>query len=239
MTDKFSLPGSSLEELQKIIKGYNSSSDNTSLDSLAKLTGLNTTTISASNKFLVDMGLITGGKKKISTDLGKKLGRALEHKHAEEIKNYLSEAVQSNEDFANLVTTVRIQDGMSLEKFTESVLYISGQNKTAKNKTGARCLIDIFINAGLLEDQEGELKIATPQDSTAEDKEVDSIDTDKEDQPTEHIRTPYPQSTLSNSRVNIPQVAINIQLHLPETDNAEVYENLFRALKEQLIYPKE
>ena len=35
-----------------------------------------------------------------------------------------------------------------------------------------------------------------------------------------------------------PQIAINIQLHLPETENAEVYEKLFKALRENLLEPK-
>ena len=35
-----------------------------------------------------------------------------------------------------------------------------------------------------------------------------------------------------------PQIAINIQLHLPETENAEVYEKLFKALREHLLSPK-
>jgi hypothetical protein len=34
-----------------------------------------------------------------------------------------------------------------------------------------------------------------------------------------------------------PQIAINIQLQLPETDNAEVYEKLFKALKDNLFPP--
>jgi hypothetical protein len=36
-----------------------------------------------------------------------------------------------------------------------------------------------------------------------------------------------------------PQIAINIQLQLPETENAEVYEKLFKALRENLLCPKE
>ncbi len=36
-----------------------------------------------------------------------------------------------------------------------------------------------------------------------------------------------------------PQIAINIQLHLPETENAEVYEKLFKALREHLLSPME
>ncbi len=65
MADKFNLPGSSFEELQKIVKGYSNSSDNASLESLANLTGLNKTIVSASNKFLSDIGLISGGKRKL------------------------------------------------------------------------------------------------------------------------------------------------------------------------------
>ena len=239
MTDKFSLPGASFEGIQKVIKGYSNSSDYASLAFLAKLTGLNETNISASNKFLFEIGLITGGKKKLSTDLGKKLGRALEHKHEEDIKMCLSEAVQSNEAFANLVTTVRIQDGVNLDKFTENVLYVSGQSKTSRNRTGARCLVDILISAGLLEEHEGELKIATPLDPTTVDKEVDSTDVDNDDRRIENVRPTQSQSTASINGVNIPQIAINIQLHLPETDNAEVYEKLFQALRKHLIDPKE
>ena len=37
----------------------------------------------------------------------------------------------------------------------------------------------------------------------------------------------------------VPQIAINIQLHLPETENAEVYEKLFKALREHLLNPSD
>jgi glycine cleavage system regulatory protein len=36
-----------------------------------------------------------------------------------------------------------------------------------------------------------------------------------------------------------PQIAINIQLHLPETENAEVYEKLFKALRDHLLSARE
>ena len=50
---------------------------------------------------------------------------------------------------------------------------------------------------------------------------------------------PTPAVPATTTTTGIPQIAINIQLHLPETDNAEVYEKLFKALREQLISPKE
>jgi len=47
------------------------------------------------------------------------------------------------------------------------------------------------------------------------------------------IVDPVPTGTLA------PQIAINIQLHLPETENAEVYEKLFKALRDHLLSARE
>jgi hypothetical protein len=59
--------------------------------------------------------------------------------------------------------------------------------------------------------------------------------------PTTVVQTPMPTPTVPATAIptGIPQIAINIQLHLPETDNADVYEKLFKALREHLISPKE
>ena len=239
MTENFNLPGSSFEELKKIVIGYSNSPDKASLNSLAQLTGLGTTTISSSNKFLSDLGLISGGNGKSPTELGKNLGSALENQTEERIKKFWLEAVQTNETFSKLVTTVRIQKGMELEKFVDHILNVSKQNKTRKNRTGARCVVDIFIAAGLLEEGDGKLEIATPQESFAKDKGPNSVELDKENQHIEDDSSHQLHSPAPNIKVNTPQIAINIQLHLPETENAEVYEKLFRALREQLIDPKE
>jgi hypothetical protein len=110
---EFNLPGSSFEELQKILKGYSHAPDNSNLDSLSKLTGLHPSVISRNNKFLTDINLISGGMKKTATELGKKLGRALDHKQAEDAQKYWRESVQTNEKVSGLVTTVRIKGGMT------------------------------------------------------------------------------------------------------------------------------
>jgi hypothetical protein len=57
---EFNLPGSSFEELQKILKGYSHAPDNSNLDSLSKLTGLNRSVISRNSKFLTDINLLIG-----------------------------------------------------------------------------------------------------------------------------------------------------------------------------------
>ncbi|BBL72606.1 hypothetical protein [Methylogaea oryzae] len=238
MAEEFNLPGSSFEEVQKIIKGYSHAPENSTLESLSKLIGLHLTIISRNNKFLTDIGLITGGMKKTATDLGKRLGRALDHKQAEDGRRYWKEAVQTNEKVSGLVTTVRIKGGMSEKDFSDHVLYVSGQKNNAGNRTGARCVVDVLLAAGLLQEADGKLNVAI----AIQDPEISTPATivqplvDGQIAPT--IQPPVAPVTASLPPIATsitPQIAINIQLHLPETENAEVYEKLFKALKEHLL----
>lgn len=243
MSTEFNLPGSSFEEVKKIMKGYSHATENTSLDALAKLVGLHKTIISRNNKFLNDVGLITGGRKKSSTDLGKKLGRALDHNQTEDIRKYWSEAIQTNETVSSLVTTVRIKGGMSEKDFSEHILYVSGQNNTGGNRTGARCVVDILVTAQLLEEDDGSLAVAAPVSAPIGEeapKHTQEQESPAPVEPESSAPEPSPVTPIVPSvAAGVPQIAINIQLHLPETDNAEVYEKLFKALREQLISPKE
>lgn len=238
MATEFNLPGSSFEEVQKIIKGYSHAPENSSLDSLSKLTGLHSTVISRNNKFLTDIGLINGGMKKTATELGKRLGRALDHKQVDDGRRYWKEAVQTNEKVSGLVTTVRIKGGMSEKDFSDHVLYVSGQKNNAGNRTGARCVVDVLLTAGLLQEADGKLSvaIATPDNEVMPPATTPQPPTSVQPAPV----TQPPVASVAASVAPIttamtPQIAINIQLHLPETENAEVYEKLFKALKEHLL----
>lgn len=136
VSTEFNLPGSSFEEIQKILKGYSHAPEQATLDQLSKLTGLHSTVISRNNKFLTDIGLVTGGMKKSATDLGKKLGRALDHKQIADAQGYWKEAVQTNEKVAGLITTVRIKGGMTESDFTAHVLYVRDKRTIQETRPG-------------------------------------------------------------------------------------------------------
>ncbi|WP_417546362.1 hypothetical protein [Marinobacter sp.] len=243
MSDKINLPSSSFDELVKIIKGYSHASKGASLDELAKLTGLNKFAISGNNKFLSDISIIQGGRTKSSTDLGIKLARALDHSQVQDAKKNWSDAVSSNEEVSKLVTVVRIKGGMSVDDLAAHILYVSGQGNNGKNRAGSRTVVEILIQAGLLENLDGTLKVATPSDESMAEKEDSGVENKDTGAPATKL-VPTEQEEKPNSRppeINLsglttpPQIAINIQLHLPETDNAEVYEKLFKALKDNLL----
>ncbi len=243
MSDKINLPSSSFDELVKIIKGYSHASKGASLDEIAKLTGLNKFAISGNNKFLSDIGLIEGGRAKSVTNLGSKLARALDHSQVQDAKRCWSNAVSSNEGVSKLVTVVRIKGGMSVDDLAAHILYVSGQGNNAKNRAGSRAVVEILIQADLLENVDGTLKVATPSDKPMNGNE-DSEEIGKADvetAPKTHVAESNGKPDSCPPEINLsglttpPQIAINIQLHLPETDNAEVYEKLFKALKDNLL----
>ena len=249
MATEFNLPGSSFEEVQKILRGYSHAPEQATLEQLSKLIGLHATVISRNNKFLTDIGLISGGMKKTTTELGKKLGRALDHRQDADARGYWKEAVQTNEKVAGLVTTVRIKGGMTENDFTGHVLYVSGQKNNAGNKTGARCVVDVLLAGNLLQEENGKIVVssapavetppalkpaAPPLAATAAASEGCNSGGDSD-----AVAAPAPTlSAIPMTGGLMPQIAINIQLHLPETENAEVYEKLFKALREHLLSPK-
>lgn len=127
---------------------------------------------------------------------------------------------------------------MSEKDFSDHVLYVSGQKNNAGNRTGARCVVDVLLAAGLLQEADGKLNVAI----AIQDPEISTPATivqplvDGQIAPT--IQPPVAPVTASLPPIATsitPQIAINIQLHLPETENAEVYEKLFKALKEHLL----
>ena len=248
MKSETNLPGSSYEELVKVVKGYSHIEEDTGLEGLVKLTSMNKTIISSNNKFLTGVGIIKGGNRKSPTNLGKKLGRALEHDQAEDVQKYWREAIQSNDIFSKLVTAVGTQSGMPPDKLTSHILYTSGQRATRHNKTGASTLVKILFTAGLLTETDGEITVTSPSQE-AGNKNVthsDKSETGASGAPSNNtskteVALPASDSTakVSSAIQTAPSIAINIQLHLPETDNAEVYEKCFKALREQLISPEE
>lgn len=98
----------------------------------------------------------------------------------------------------------------------------------------------MLLTAGLLEERDGQLLVTTrPLDSKSDSltengppaKRVGEVLIEEKIERPAPLLPPLPQPVLT------PHIAINIQLHLPETENAEIYEKLFRALREQLLSP--
>ena len=239
MSDEvFKLGRSSFGEVKNIIIGYAHFEHDVKLDALARLLAVNKAIISGNNGFLADMGLIEGGKTKNITPLGRSLGRALEHNREEDIKKHLREVIQGSQFLSDMVSTVRIREGMIVDDLAAHILYASGQPHTKSNATGARSVVDMLVESGVLTESDGRLRITT----ILKEVEVKTFETPPPGQTTEisQVRLSEPVPAIGQSRKQItpsPTIAINIQLHLPETESAAVYEELFKALRKYLLEP--
>ena len=242
MADTVNLPSSSLTEIEKIIKAYGHLGKEADLDTLSKLTGIGKTTISPNNPFLVDLEIVSSGKKKKISELGARLARALDHGHAEDAAKCWHEIVVSSEFFSNLVSTIRIKGSMSIEDAASHALYASGQKNTKANRTGARAVLDILIASGAVLEDAGALKVSRkeaeddkPKAGEPEDPgALEAIQPVSSHMHPQSVAQNNPSAIMASSGSGIP-ISIKIELHLPATSDPEVYKELFKSLREHLL----
>jgi hypothetical protein len=162
-SEKFPLPGTSYEELLKILSAYNHSHKPASPQDVSILAGLHRTTVSYNHKFLVAISVLEGGQKKILTDMGRALAGAIDHKMEEEIRKNWRDIVLENDFLKSVVSAVRIRKGMELPTLQSHIAYSAGQGKTGRNMAGAGAIIEILRESGLLREAEGKI-IAVPEE---------------------------------------------------------------------------
>ncbi len=230
------IPGTSYEELEKIIMGYAQFEEPVSLDDLAKRIGKDRTVISPSNPFLIQVGLIQGGRDKKPTPLGNRLGRAIEHHQDEDVKACWREVVSSVEFLSGLVSTVRIKRGMTSDELAKHVLYAGNLSKNNRNTAGANSIVEILKKTGLLHQAQDSDKLVV--DSVP--PPAPSINELDKTPPAPPLPPPHVQQASEGAELPVltqkhPTVTINIELSIPPTENPVVYENLFRALREHLL----
>ena len=233
--EKFKLPGSSFDLLKKIIVGYANAKGDASIEDLAKLTTISKFIISKNNLFLSAVNIISGGNKKSITPSGAKLARALEHNQTEDITKFLTEIISSNSFLSNLLTTIRIKGTFTKSELSKHILYVSGEKDTTDNRTGTNAVIDFLEQSGLVDEEDGKLKVVNIKKQIQPEPEKKIIKGNEFEQINETVKpnnAHFPEIINLN---NVPSISINIQLQLPETDDPTVYENLFKALRRYLM----
>ena len=166
----FKLPGSSLDEVFKVVQGYASINAPASLNDVAKATGMHTTSISKNVGFLLSLAVLEGGRSKNPTEIGQKLGLALMHNVPEKIENITREIVAKDEFLKNVLAAVRIRKGMDETSLRAHIAYSAGQSKTGSTTTGTGTVVDLLRRSGHLKPVDGKLVVssATPRPPVSE-----------------------------------------------------------------------
>jgi hypothetical protein len=232
----FPLPGSSYEELVKVIRAYDHFPGDVSLPEVSSIAGMHVSNVSRNNAFLVSIAVIQGGKKKSMTEAGRSLARALDHSIQEEIVRNWQSILAANDFLKKIVAAVRIRKGMEYSALQSHVAYTAGQPKSPTVMAGSGAVVDILKAAGALQEEDG--KLVVTDSGPAATGSITGLVPEGE--------TPLPPpgrsvSAQSSAPTNIPPstvaagvvpIAIQIQIQCSAQDVADLGPKIRNLLKE-------
>jgi hypothetical protein len=228
MAEMFKLPGSSYDEIVKIIKAYSGTKEGTvqTLDDVAQSTGMDRTIVSANNGFLVQVGIITEGNKKSTTDSGRMLGRAYNSKIDDEITRLWKSILFEDEFINRMITAVRVREGMDKAGFINHIIYSSGQKETSRNKAGAGALVEILKAAEIVYENDGKILI---NEDTVDKKISNPVSTTTDSLPV-RANAVYVETIEKNNSAFVLNINLNISCNANEI--GEVSSKLKMLIKE-------
>jgi len=174
MAEEFKLPGSSFEELTRIIQAYGRTRGEVSVSEVASILGIDKTTVSRNNGFLTSLDIIEGGQKKAITPRGHALARALEHDV--DVQVQWRQVVQENDFLQRILAAVKIRSGMEPAVLRSHIAYSAGQARTRASMAGTGAVIRILEEAGVLREEGGKLVVsegAAPDEEDVSEPEHD------------------------------------------------------------------
>ena len=158
MAEAFRLPGSTYEELVNIIVAYGTRDDAANPRDVGKLNSVHQSSVSRNNAFLKQVGVVRGEREKLLvTRRGRSLALALARRDPKETRGSWRELVSDNEFLQNVVSAVKLREGMLYPTVQAYIAHAAGQPRNKPVMNGAGAIVEILKAAGLLREDEGEI----------------------------------------------------------------------------------
>jgi len=154
---EFRLPGSPYEELVNIIVAYGTRDEAVGAGGVGKLDSVHQSSVSRNNAFLTEIGVLQGESKKLITRRGRSLALALAHKDGAGIKDNWRAIVAASEFLQNVVSAVKLREGMLYPTVQAYIAHAAGQPRNKPVMNGAGAIIEILKASGMLREEAGEL----------------------------------------------------------------------------------
>jgi hypothetical protein len=235
----FRLPGSPYEELVNIIVAYGTRDEASNPGDVGKLDSVHQSSVSRNNAFLAEIGVLRGEREKLITRRGRALALALARKDRAEIRKNWRAIVATDEFLQNVVSAVKMREGMLYPTLQAYVAHAAGQPRNKPVMAGAGAIVEILKAAGLLKEEAGELVATFDElDEALEADEPASVDGSSPEEPV----APEPTTTADEPAADVSETrehtipapmaagpAVNIHLHVQCT--ADEIEDLAPRLK--------
>ena len=154
---QFRLPGSPYEELVSTIVAYGTRDEASRPGDVGKLDSVHQSSVSRTNGFLTEIGVLQGETQKLITRRGRALALALARKNREGIRANWRGIVASTEFLQNVVSAVKLREGMLFPTVQAYIAHAAGQPRNKPVMTGAGAIVEILKAAELLREEAGEL----------------------------------------------------------------------------------
>ncbi len=149
---KISISEQTYETISEIIIAYTLHKDSASIYDIAGNYQINRNAVSRANGFLIDIGVIQGGKgkeKRIITEKGERLGRALKY-NTDDVENSWVELIEDSQFFHALLQKLANKRVFSLEQMVGAIFQLSDTPYTGNSRTGARAIVKILCIVGFI-----------------------------------------------------------------------------------------
>ena len=229
---EFRLPGSHYEELVNIIVAYGTREDAARTGDVGKLDSVHQSSVSRNNAFLVEIGVLQGESRKMVTRRGRELAAALARKDRSEIRNNWRAIVAASEFLQNVVSAVKLREGMLYPTVQAYIAHAAGQPRNKPVMNGAGAIVEILKSAGMLREEAGEL-VATfderPQDVQQENGSPAKTPESGPSVISATIADAVPAGTASGTR---PAVSIHVQVRCTADEIEELAPRLKAFIRE-------
>ncbi len=229
---EFRLPGSPYEELVNIIVAYGTRDEASRPGDVRKLDSVHQSSVSRNNAFLAAIGVLKGEREKLVTRQGRALALALMRQDAAEIRRNWRVIVSTSDFLQNVVSAVKLREGMSYETVQAYVAHSAGQPRNKPVMTGSGAIIEILKVANLLREEAGEM-IPTFDEDFETNGRADAPN------PDETVEEPAMEETRITTSVETgDDPKVNIHLHIQcSADEIEDLAHRIKTLIQDLSKP--
>lgn len=170
----FRLPGSSYEELANIIMAYGTRDEASNPGDVSKLDSVHRSSVTRTNGFLVEIGVLRGEREKLVTKRGRELALALERRDKAEVRRNWRIIVSTSEFLQNVVSAVKLREGMEYGMTQAYIAHSAGQPRNKPVMIGSSTVIEILKTSGLLrEDEAGNLSATYAEENPENEPPMD------------------------------------------------------------------
>jgi hypothetical protein len=235
---KLVLPGSSYDVVAKILHAYALCGDDpANLEIVAGKAAMDKTLVSRNHGFLVSLNLLSDGKAKILTPEGRKLAIAIGNNLEEDAAVEWRRVFLTAPAVKSVVDMLKVQKEIPTGTLPGKIAAALGLAGSSSVTTGVNSLVEVFEKAGVIQEQDGKYKLVPTHASfyttTPENGEADAM---AKPSVTQKVvsEDPSPPSPMIPKIGTMP-IHVNIELHLPASSEQEVYDALFKSIRDNLL----